>query len=106
MYTALSGYVYEYVHEGYRDHPGAREHVFAVSGDRKTWFTLSVWVPAGSVAHWEQAHSRTLNDAERYAVAKLALFDAFDVRPAPTEMREAIHVDAGTLTRLLDSIDL
>ena len=106
MYTAMSGYVYEYVYEGYRDHDGGREHVFNVSGDRKTWFMLSVSIPFRAIEEWERAQARTLNEAERYAVAKLALFAAFDERESPAALREPVDVDEARVAALLESIDL
>jgi hypothetical protein len=106
-YTAMSGYVYEYVYQGYREHADARTHVFEVSPDRKRWFSLEVGIPEHSLAAWEQAHGRTLNDAERYAVAKLALFAAFDEREGPRALEAGpVRVDAARVEALLDSIDL
>lgn len=105
-YSSIAGYVYEYTYEGYRDTAGQREHVFSVSPDRKTWFLLPVFVPDRALAQWEHEHERTLNEAERYAVAKLALFAAFDERPTPAEMQSPVRVDASQVTSLLDSIDL
>lgn len=105
-YTALSGYVYEYVYEGYREDAAARTHVFMVSAGRKEWFKLDVAVPFAALAEWESEHSRTLNEAERYAVAKLALFAAFDGRDGPGALRTgAVRADAAQISALLDSID-
>lgn len=106
-YTALSGYVYEYTYEGYRDDHLARTHVFQISPDRKDWFLLDIAVPFAALAAWEQAHRRALNEAERYAVAKLALFAAFDERAGPQALRvEPVRVDAAAVTALLDSLGL
>jgi hypothetical protein len=105
-YSALSGYAYEYLYEGYHDRADERVHVFRLSGDRKTWFALSVHVPGEALRTWEEAHGRTLGGSERYAVAKLALFAAFDQRPNPREMRAAVSVDAAQVEALLASIDI
>mgnify|MGYP005834395805 CR=1 FL=1 len=105
-YTALSGYVYEYVYEGYREDADARTHVFTVSSDRKEWFNLDVAIPFSALAEWEGARGRTLNEAERYAVAKLALFAAFDGRDGPLALRaQPVRPGPTQIGELLDSID-
>lgn len=105
-YTAMSGYVYEYFYQGYLDAAGVRSHRFNVSPDRKSWFEIEVAVEDGGVREWEQANGRELNAAERYAVAKLALFAAFDERETPAAMREPVRVEAAHIAALLESIDL
>lgn len=100
-YTADSGYAYEYFYEGLRDERGARTHYFTVSGDRKTWFQTSVRVPDSGVEAWQRAHGRTLADNERYAVAKLALFAAFDERAAPDDLRDPVVVEPERVAELL-----
>ncbi|MBN9659013.1 MAG: hypothetical protein J0H49_12590 [Acidobacteria bacterium] len=100
-YLAMSGYAYEYFYEGMRDRSGLREHVFTVSGDRKTWFEVQVLVPASSVAAWETAHRRGLADNERYAIAKMALFEAFDTRETPLAMNAPVEVTAEQVEDLL-----
>lgn len=105
-YTAESGYVYEYFHQGYRDAGAARRHVFQVSADRKNWFSVEVAVDDGGVREWEQANGRELSQSERYAVAKLALFAAFDEGSSPEAMRRPVHVPAARIALLLTSINL
>lgn len=106
-YSAMSGYVYEYTYLGYRDEAAVRVHVFQVSPDRKSWRPLEVTIPDCSLAEWEQTHERTLNEAERYAVAKLALFAAFDEHTGPQAlMAQPVVVDSAQVAGLLDSIDL
>ncbi|MGJ5820932.1 hypothetical protein [Paludibaculum fermentans] len=100
-YLAMSGYAYEYFYEGMRDEASRREHVFTVSGDRKTWFPVQVLVPDASVTQWEAAHGRVLADNERYAIAKMALFEAFDTRESPAEMNAAVEVSAEQVEELL-----
>jgi predicted ATPase len=106
-YSALSGYVYEYTYQGYRDRDDLRTHVFDVSPDRQQWFAFEVSIPGAALTAWEHTNARTLNEAERYAVAKLALFAAFDDRPNPRALQAAsVIVDAAQVAQLLDSIDL
>ena len=92
-FLAASGYAYEYFHDGWRVSAGAREYVFTVSGDRKTWWPLSVFV--------EEDAGRTLKENERYGVAKMALFAAFDERESPAAMREPVRVAAAQVNELL-----
>lgn len=100
-YAAESGYAYEYFYEGLRDERGARHHVFTVSGDRKTWFETTVSVPDSAIDAWQRAHGRTLADNERYGIAKLALFAAFDERAEPGDLRAPIAVAPEQVAALL-----
>src|ERR1700674_5336219 len=81
-YSAQSGYVYQYFYEGHRSSSPERatEYVFNVSPDRKTSFFVSVFVSEGAMESWQDQSGRTLSAAERYAIAKMALFQAFDER--------------------------
>jgi hypothetical protein len=91
-YSAGSGYAYEYFYDGLRDQSGARIHFFTVSGDRKTWFQTTVVVPDKAILAWQREHGRPLAGNERYAIAKLALFEAFDTRETPGALREPVRV--------------
>jgi hypothetical protein len=105
-YAAFSGYVYEYFFEGYRDTRDAREFVFSVSGDRKAWSAFQVRLAAGATQAWERDRDLTLGDRERYALAKLALFSAFDERANPAEMRGACEITPEMAVDLLEKLDL
>ncbi|HNY40349.1 MAG TPA: hypothetical protein PKJ41_08135 [Bryobacteraceae bacterium] len=105
-YTAASGYVYEYFNLGHRDESGTRRHRFHVSADRKNWFEVEVAVEDQGIRTWELDNGRVLNSAERYAVAKLALFDAFDEGESPEALRAPVQVPALRIARLLASVDL
>lgn len=105
-YAALSGYVYEYLFEGYRDRQGAREFVFSVSGDRKSWLAFQVRLAAGAPHAWERDRDCILGDRERYALAKLALFSAFDERANPAEMRGCFNVTSEMAADFLEKLDL
>ncbi len=86
-YSAQSGYVYQYCYEGQRPLQHSGEHgiefVFSLSSDRKTWSNAKVHVSDAALSGWEAAHERGLSPTERYAIAKLALFQAFDERETP-----------------------
>ncbi len=105
-YAALSGYAYEYVFEGHREWSGAREYVFRISGDRKTWSYLPVRLQHDALGEWEAANGRPLRDNEKYAAAKLALFSAFDERANREAMRHAVEVDSAALAHLLQQVGI
>ncbi len=108
--SAASGYVYQYYYQGQRPLTRAgeqgAEYVFDVSADRKTSFPVSVFVSREAVSLWERRHGRELRSNERYAVAKMALFQAFDERPDPAAMRELVRVRPADLDAILESLDL
>ena len=105
-YSAMSGYAYQYFYTGQRDIKEGIEFVFDVSADRKTSFQLSIIVRNSALAQWEQAHERPLESNERYAVAKLALFRAFDETDTPQGLLKPVHVDAKQVEEILESLDL
>jgi hypothetical protein len=107
-YSAQSGYVYQYFYEGQRPaapEPGT-EYVFEVSSDRKTTAQVSVFVSAEAVESWEQETGRTLSGTERYAIAKMALFQAFDDRETPGRMREAVRLTPAGVRAILANLNI
>lgn len=111
-YSAQSGYLYRYSFEGSRPAPDrAIEYVFRiftgpVSSDSQDGALVTVRIPAASIRAWEQPRSRHLSSAERYAVAKLALFQSFDDCPAPSHLLPEISVRPADLTAILDTLDI
>jgi len=109
-YSAQSGYVYQYYYDGQRQLLSGGEHcveyVFTVSADRKTSHPVSVLVAEGSLRAWEQAHARELSSTERYAIAKMALFQAFDERAAPDLMKQEVRVRAADVEAIIDALGL
>ena len=83
-YTGGQGYVYQYYFVGKRaalaDAPEApaTEYIFDVTADRKTTFSVSVFLPDESLRRWASQHGRSLTEAEQYGAVKLRLFAAFD----------------------------
>ena len=107
-YSAQSGYVYQYFYEGQRPsspEPGT-EYVFDVSADRKTSAPVSVFVSAEAIENWENEAGRTLSNTECYAIAKMALFQAFDDRQTPEAMRQAVHVTPGGVRAILANLNI
>jgi hypothetical protein len=82
------------------------EYVFEVSADRKTVFPVSVLVQDESVAAWESRHERMLSETERYAIAKMSLFQAFDERENPSLMRQDVHARPADVEAILESLGL
>jgi hypothetical protein len=109
-YSAQSGYVYQYYYEGQREAARGRErgaeYVFAVTADRKSSFPVSVFVSADAVAAWEQRHGRSLTATERYALAKMALFGAFDQRENPGRMREEVRLQPADVEAILERLGI
>lgn len=109
-YSGLSGYVYQYHYEGQRparrDGDNGLEFVFSVSADRKTSFPVSVWIGESALQAWEREHDRPVYANERYAIAKLALFGAFDERENPERMHDEIRVEAEEVAKALDTLDI
>ena len=96
-YSAESGYVYQYHFEGRR---GGTDFVFSVSADRKTWREVTVRIPEGDLT----VRERQLTLTDRYAVAKIALFAAFDRCASPDEMPEPVEVNARELEEVADRL--
>jgi hypothetical protein len=109
-HSAESGYVYQYYYLGYRETRdrgrAATEYVFDVSADRKTSFPVSILVAEEDTVAWETASRRKLSGTERYAIAKMALFRAFDERDTPARMRESVWVDAGAVASSLETLGI
>jgi hypothetical protein len=109
-YSGQSGYVYQYYFEGHRPYKRERdngtEYVFDVSGDRKTSTPVSVLLSSAALEDWEGKHGRTLHASERYAIAKLALFQAFDERPNPAAMSADVRVRAADVEAILITLGI
>ncbi|MGQ9633138.1 MAG: hypothetical protein ACUVXB_02735 [Bryobacteraceae bacterium] len=103
-YSADSGYVYQYIYKGRR--PECNEYVFEVTSDLKQYFSATVVVPEEVLRSWAEGHGRDLAATERYAVAKMALFQAFDERARPEQMKQAVHVRAADLEAILDRLGI
>jgi hypothetical protein len=80
-YSAETGFVYRYVYCGQRAIDRGTQYVFEVSRDRRTFTPISIFLSEDALASWQTAHGRELTGPERYAVAKMALFQAFDRAP-------------------------
>ena len=109
-YTGNQGYVYQYYFVGSRPAgvgytgPAAIEYVFDVTSDRKTTYSVSIFLAHDALAAWASAHGRQLAAAEQYAAAKLRLFRGFDeIEDMKGEGRK-LALDAALLEELLTAV--
>ena len=109
-YAAQSGYAYQYFYKGHRDFRTAAdsgiEFVFRVSGDRKVWQDTSVLLSGAATDGWQQRHTRELSPAEKYAIAKIALFQAFDERSEPPLMKTPVVVRPVDIDAIVETLGL
>jgi hypothetical protein len=105
-YSSGSGYAYQYCYEGQRALGAAGwEFVFSVSADRTHWRRTSVVLGDAATAEWRERHGRELSSTERYAVAKMALFQAFDER-TPERMKDEVRVRAADVEAIAETLGL
>ena len=108
-YSAQNGYVYVYYYTGCRkDQRGAEQgtqFVFEVSGDRKAFVPVSVFLPVSAIEAWEAAHHE-LRANERHAIAKMALFQAFDERANPAQMAREILVRRADAESIMETLEM
>lgn len=104
-YAARNGYVFEYKFGGRRDLKRGTEYVFQVSADRQNDRAVSVMLAGNVLRAWMDSH-RGLKDAERYGIAKMALFQAFDQCQAPGELKARVTPDLEQVTEICRTLDL
>ncbi|MBI4877131.1 MAG: hypothetical protein HY822_21055 [Acidobacteria bacterium] len=105
-YAARSGYVYEYCYQGQSTRSDNTEFVFEVSADRRTSSAVSVLLPHEVAAGWERDRAFDLRGNERYAIVKTALFQAFDERPAPADMRAPVLIRRADLDGIVETLGI
>ncbi|MGO9094070.1 MAG: hypothetical protein ACLQGV_02510 [Bryobacteraceae bacterium] len=108
-YSAQSGYVYLYHYAGRRaaelgSEPGT-QFVFQVSADRTTFFPVSVFLADSALQAWQSAHHE-LRANERYAIAKMALLQAFDERQRPQHMTLEVLVRRADAESILETLGI
>jgi hypothetical protein len=80
--------------------------VFGVTAGRRGQRDVIVFLASGVLTAWEQAHGRRFSTAEQYAIAKMALFQAFDERPRPELMRADVFVRAADLDAIIETLGI
>jgi hypothetical protein len=109
-YTGGQGYVYQYYFVGKRaalaadPNAPATEYIFDVTSDRKTTYSVSVFLKDDAVKGWAFAHRRALTEADQYAAVKMRLFHAFDEIEDMMAQGRRLVLDADTLEGLLSGL--
>jgi hypothetical protein len=107
-YTGGQGYVYQYYFVGQRPatfgEGPSTEFIFDVTSDRKTTYSVSVFLLEDAVRAWGTTHKRALSDAEQYGAVKMRLFEAFDEVEDMMGNGRQLHLDTEGLERLLASL--
>jgi hypothetical protein len=109
-YTGGQGYVYQYYFVGQRPalandpNAPATEYIFDVTSDRKTTFSVSVFVPDEAARSWSAAHGRALTEAEQYGAVKMRLFQAFDEIEDMMGQGRSLLVSAEQLEQVLATL--
>jgi hypothetical protein len=99
-YSAEIGYAYEYRYEGQRPYGDAGvEYVFRFRGGPKEWRRTGVLVADACLG------GRDTSSTERYAIAKLALLEAFDAA-APDQVPERVDVTASQAAAICERLGL
>ena len=104
-YQAETGYVYQYYYDGWRPVQGGREFVFMATATRSEYEAVAILIPDEAVSAWESARGRELISSEQHAVAKIALFGAFDSNePHQVGRGAAVQLDAARVEEILDRL--
>jgi hypothetical protein len=109
-YTGGQGYVYQYYFVGRRPAlepgPPATEYIFDVTSDRKTTYSVSVFVEASALQAWARTHGRTPSEAEEYGAAKMRLFQAFDELEDVRATGRQLRVDQAGLEEVFKTLGI
>ena len=107
-HSAQTGYVYEYYFVGNRralpEEPAGMEFIFDVSADRKTRYSVSVFVSDEAVGGWTASHGRSPTDPEQYAAAKMRLLRGFDEIDDMLNSGRRLTVDAAEMGEMLGEL--
>lgn len=110
IYSAQSGYVYEYYFLEMRPRRkffGGTDYLYRyhVTTNRKDFTVVEVLVEEQALRKWKQSNGRELAGMERYAAAKMGLFRALDECPGPRHLRGGT-VNEGNIEDLLAPLGL
>ena len=109
-YTGQTGYVYQYYFVGKREalpedpEAPATEFIFDATADRKTMFSVSIFLKRSAADAWSAAHGRALTEPEQYAAAKLRLFQGFDEIPDMREHGRRLALAGDAILPLLEEL--
>jgi len=105
-YAASSGYNYQYQFASHQVIADADEYRFDVKEGRSRTFEIAIVIPKESVAAWEALEERNLESTWRYAVAKMALFRAFDDAAIPEKISATVIVSIESVREILKLLDI
>jgi len=100
-YSAETGFVYQYVYRGYRLLPDSIEFVFEASRSRNQSLAINIRLCDSALAECARQVGRELLTNERYAIAKMTLFAAFDEYPDTAQLSVPLIPHAQDMERHL-----
>jgi hypothetical protein len=104
VYSAGSGFAFEYFYKGHRSTGWVEEYIFQVSPGGGEAFDTCVELDTKALRAWEAEGHCPLSKVEQYGIVKLALFDAFDQRPTPEALRDPVPVGAPEIAALVERL--
>jgi hypothetical protein len=104
-YSADSGYAYQHVYRGQRNLDAATEYVFSVSAKPGELLTLTVQLHQTVIGDWERENGRTLTATQKYAIAKMTMFEFFD-ETGPGFSNVSLAPDLSAVQRYLEQLNL
>ncbi len=110
IYSAQSGYVYEYYFLESRQRRkifGRPDYAYLyhVTTNRKNFSVVEVVVEDKALRAWKKINGRELAEMERYAAAKMGLFRTLDECPEPSQLRGGT-VNESNIAALLEPLGL
>ncbi|MSO19138.1 MAG: hypothetical protein EXQ56_01535 [Acidobacteria bacterium] len=110
IYSAQSGYVYEYYFLESRQRRklfGGPDYAYLyhVTTNRKNFSVVEVVVEDKALRAWKKINGRELAEMERYAAAKMGLFHTLDECPEPSQLRGGA-VNESNIAALLEPLGL
>jgi hypothetical protein len=101
-YSAQSGYVYQYLFQGL----AGEAHIFRVSADRGTDFEIRVELSEDGLLACAERMGSPLRWNEKYALAKLCLFGAFDDADGPEQLKRGVRPGAAELLEHMSTLKM
>jgi len=103
-YSAQTGYVYQYAYKGFRSFETGTEFVFEVTQNRTSPLTVTVALQQTALSECAASIGREILSAERYAIAKMTLFAAFDRTEDPKDFEKPLVPDAQSMIEHLRTL--
>jgi uncharacterized membrane-anchored protein len=104
-YSTESGYVYRHVYRGHRTAESVEEYVFSASARPGRWDTLTIRLGDAVITEWERRNSRVLMSTQKYAIAKMAMFQLLD-EAGEFPARFEISPDLAAIERYLELLQI